>query len=172
MVAIAIGVSCLTIPAAAEANIFDLNVNLSGLNEVGPNASPGTGLLTGTYDDVTNTLALNLTFSGLTANTTAAHLHAAAAGVNGPVIINFSPGFPTGVTSGLFSNSYVLTADQETNLLAGLVYVNIHTSGFPGGEIRGQLEPEAVPEPSSLALFGIGLAALGFVAWRKKYRRA
>ena len=134
----------------AFGDIFTINGILSGLEEVPPNASPGTGTIAGTYDDVTNTLDFDLEFSGLLAGTTAAHFHAPAPpGVNAPVIIGFA-GFPTGVTSGTFANSYVLTAGQESDLLANLVYVNVHSTQFPGGEIRTQLIP--VPEPATAGL--------------------
>jgi PEP-CTERM motif/CHRD domain len=52
----------------------------------------------------------------------------------------------------------------------GNAYLNIHTSEFPGGEIRGLLQPVAppdVPEPATLALVGIGLAGIGFL--RRKH---
>jgi hypothetical protein len=60
-------------------------------------------------------------------------------GANAGVVFGFA-GFPTGVTSGVYSNSYVLSATQETELLTGQWYVNIHTVATPGGEIRGQLQ--------------------------------
>jgi hypothetical protein len=56
----------------------------------------------------------------------------------------------------------------ETALLAGETYINIHTSTFPGGEIRGFLG--AVPEPATWAMMLLGFAGLGF-AFHKSRRK-
>lgn len=82
-----------------------------------------------------------VTVSGITA--TLAHIHDAFAGAAGPVIVDF-------VQSGADPNRWdaaaggMLTADQINNLLAGKLYVNVHSAAYPLGEIRGQLKPENI----------------------------
>ena len=126
-------------PAPMQATVYTLDLALTAQQEVPPNPSSATGTLVGTYDDVTNVLSFTIMFNGMSTPTTAAHFHGPAApGVNAPVQIGFA-GFPTGVTAGSYTNSYVLTDVQETQLLCGLWYVNIHTIQVPGGEIRSQL---------------------------------
>lgn len=124
---------------SAHAITYPINIMLSGSQEVPPNSSPATGTLVGTYNDSTNLLKYTVTFSGLTANTTAAHFHGPAfPGFNAPVVFG-AAGFPTGVTGGTYTDSLTLSAGQEDTLKRGLWYFNIHTSAFPGGEIRGQV---------------------------------
>lgn len=155
-----------TAPANADTIFF--TANLAGANEVPPNGSPGTGSALLTLNDVAQTLFVSLTFSGLTTPDTAGHIHCCAPlGTNAAVALPFfaSSGFPTGVTAGSFSYTFVLATDLSgitpAAFIAGLessqAYVNIHSSTFPGGEIRGQVT--AVPEPgtASLMLIGIGL---------------
>ncbi|MFZ1319967.1 MAG: CHRD domain-containing protein [Ignavibacteria bacterium] len=134
----------LSVCNISNATLYDINVPINSSQEVPPNASLGTGTLTGTYNDVTNTLKFKVTFSGLTGNTSAAHFHGpAASGVNAGVRIGLT-GFPTGVMSGNYSNTFVLSASDETEMLSGLWYLNIHSSSFGGGEIRGQVNAVAV----------------------------
>jgi len=131
------------------------NLQFSGGQENPPNSSPATGTFNGWYDESTMMLGFTATFEGLTGNSTAAHFHGPAfPDSNAGVQIGWS-GFPTGVTSGTFSDTVTLNATQEADLLAGLWYANIHSSAFPGGEIRAQiLETNPVHSYSSLIMSG------------------
>ncbi|MCB1879244.1 MAG: CHRD domain-containing protein, partial [Gammaproteobacteria bacterium] len=55
-------------------------------------------------------------------------------------------------------------AALSNGLAGGNAYLNIHTTAFPGGEIRGNLAP--VPEPTTLGLIGLGLAGFGYARKR------
>ena len=104
-------------------------------SEVPPNQSPATGTATVTYDDSTKTVTWQGTFTGLSGPATAAHIHGpAAAGKNAGVLV------PLGnVPKSPLHGSATLTAEQEQQLAAGELYVNVHTKNHPSGAIRGQL---------------------------------
>jgi CHRD domain/PKD-like domain/Right handed beta helix region len=131
-----------TASLTATCNLLTVSTTLSGASEVPPNASTATGTVSGTFDKVTKQLLLTISFNGLTANASAAHIHKGAVGVNGGVVIGF-PVVPS-ATSGSFTYTGTLTTTQEADLLAGLYYVNVHNASFPGGEIRGQLSTACV----------------------------
>lgn len=166
------------------AAIISYTASLSGAAESPPNASPGTGSVLLTIDDVLNTMRVQASFSGLTGTTTASHIHCctAAPGAGNVGVATQLPsfsGFPLGVTAGTYDHTFDLTlasswnpafitanggtaAGAQAALLAGLAsgraYFNVHTTTFPGGEIRGF--PQAVPEPASLLLAAAAIGAL------------
>ena len=126
---------------SANATTYPINVTFSGLQETPANNSTATGTFVGTYNDVTDSLIYTVTFSGLSSNVTAAHFHGfVPPGILGSVIFfPVNPAFPTGVMSATFVDSVKLTQGQEDSLKMGLIYFNIHTLNFSGGEIRAQL---------------------------------
>src|SRR5206468_6321976 len=69
---------------------------------------------------------------------TAAHIHMAAAGKNGPVIVPMTKSGDAGWT---FAPDAKLNADQMKAFKAGDLYINVHSAANPNGEIRGQLKP-------------------------------
>lgn len=131
----------LAVPSNSGARIF--TALLDGAQEVPPNSSPGRGVGIVVLGADEATARVSLTFSGLSSPQVAAHIHGfSVPGVNSPVI------FP--LPSGSFSDFQIaLTPQQVRNLKAGLLYFNVHTQNFPGGEIRGQIY--AAPFPSTVA---------------------
>lgn len=109
---------------------------LAPTNEVPARQSAGYGDASGFFNNETKVLTLTINYIGLRAPLTAWHIHKAAAGVNGSVVFNFGTPQP----SGFIYVSEPFTADQENDLMTGNNYVNLHTSVFLGGEIRGQLQ--------------------------------
>ena len=80
-------------------------------------------------------------FGGVTINgiaATAAHIHMAPPGQNGPVIL---PLVKLNDNTWVVPSNSTLTADQYSAYLAGNTYVNVHSDANKGGEIRGQLKP-------------------------------
>jgi len=193
--ALTVGAALAISAAPSEAAVFQFAANLSGPAEEPPNNSPGTGTASLLFDNVLNTMTLDVTFSGLLGATTAAHIHCCTqtpltgvAGVATP--LPSFPGFPLEVTSGTYSRMFDLTSPLSYNpafitanggttmgaeagllsgLLSGRAYLNIHTTEFTGGEIRGFFA--VVPGP----IAGAGLPALlalgGFV-WARRRKEA
>jgi hypothetical protein len=123
--------------AAAEEMKF--TAELSAANSVPPNDSGGTGTADVTYDTDSMELSWTVEFSGLTGPMTAAHFHGPAAeGENAGVAVPIE-----GMESPL-EGSATLTEEQATQLMEGLLYVNIHTEANPDGEIRGQVTEAAM----------------------------
>ena len=174
---------------STPAHEVELSAVLTGPAESPANASPGIGTAFVTLDLDLVTMRVQVDFSGLVGTTTASHIHAptlvAGTGTAGVATQTPTfPNFPLGVTSGSYDQTIDLTVASSYNsafitssggtvsdalnalifsLEDGKAYLNIHTSAFPGGEIRGFLTQ--VPEPCS---FGLAIcAALGVAVVRR-----
>lgn len=125
------GISCNKNNDNKPVVIFQATLN--GSSEVPPNSSTSTGVATLTYDTIAKTFDIVVTYSGITP--TASHIHKGLPGVSGGVVF----GFTIPAASPITYTSPVLTNDQKNDLYTGQYYVNIHSTAFPAGEIRGQL---------------------------------
>jgi hypothetical protein len=113
-------------------------------NENPPANSTAFGSAFVTLDPINANLTWEVNTVGI-ANATLSHIHRAPAGTNGPVIIDFATSagqIPGGRTNGTRSIANLSATDQGNLVTAPAgFYVNVHSSAFPGGEIRGQLTP-------------------------------
>jgi CHRD domain len=112
----------------------DMKVSLAGDQEVPPVNTQAKGSGTVVIGD-DGAVSGVVTTTGVTG--TAAHIHQAAAGKNGPVIV---PMVKSGDSGWTFAPGAKLNPDQMNALKAGELYVNVHSAANPGGEIRGQLK--------------------------------
>ena len=117
---------------------YNLSGTLSGSQEVPAVTTTGSGTITGEYDGDDNKLELTVNWTGLSGTVTGAHIHGPAltganAGVLIPLTVNVN-----GVT-GKIESDISLPDSTEQFLIQGRLYVNLHTTLNPNGEIRGQI---------------------------------
>jgi len=172
-----------TTPVIASAATFSFSGSIDGSQQVPPNGSPASGFYTATLDGEPDawSFTYEVSFTGLTDGLALAHIHLGDRGATGPVVHdldNTAPLVAAGAKGGTISGDWLSTevapgvspADVYNRFLAGGYYFNIHSAGpfLQAGEIRGQIEATAVPEP--MTLLGV-LAASGLgVAARRKQR--
>jgi len=130
---------------------------LSGFHEVPAISIAGTGHFRAHVDETETSLTFELRYSDLQAAPTAAHVHLGQAGVNGGVMYFLCGGSkpacpnPPAVITGTVTASDIvgpsgqgIAAGEFAEVLRamrrGVTYANVHTSSFPGGEIRGQVK--------------------------------
>ncbi len=164
---------------------IDHAVGLSGANEATPNASNAFGDANEIiYDDDSGELFFDFEYGSdffgtgtdLTSDWTATHIHGPG-GVNAPspnmggdVIFNLAGDHTPGSSAltGSFFGSVTLDATNEGLLFDNALYINIHSTNFTSGEIRGQLIPtEVIPEPNTYG-FIMGLITFGILIIRKR----
>lgn len=180
---------CMVLPSIASAEVLTWNFTMdeqqikNGPESDGSTNSPGTGSGYVTYDSSTNVISYSLTWDGLVGDVTKLHIHGPADATKSnpqhileiygpPAVANF----PT-TTSATWTDSHTLetliqpgfdplSPEQIVQIMTdGTAYVNVHTSVFGTGEIRGNLGLP-VPEPTC-AWF----ALLPLLAFRHRMRR-
>jgi len=146
---VALAAALLLVPTGIPLADTGFSCIINAAQEVPANGSPATGSGTFVLNNAGTSLTYSVSFVNLTANRTAEHFHSPAA-----------PGFNAGVartiagaggTSGLDVGTWLstdaqpFTAARVAELIAGNMYINVHSGNFPGGEIRGQIQPDATP---------------------------
>ena len=165
--------------STARAAVVSYQVDLNGANESPPNVSPATGTGQVDVDATAHTMRVRVNFSGLLGTTTACHIHAPTAsaltGTAGVATTTpYFAGFPIGVMSGSYDNTLDMTQASSYNapfitnnggttataeaalfqfIADGKAYLNIHSTSYGGGEIRGFLVPLVVT-PTNQSTWG------------------
>jgi hypothetical protein len=162
-----VGVTATT-PWAQDADLVTVKALLSGADEV-PGVSTGSyGTATVTLNRTTREVSWVVDVYNLPTGLTASHIHVAAPGTNGPIVVDFRPQ-PLGI-SGDFrfegrsstiapapASGVLVMDDLLFSAAAGAAYVNVHTQTNGGGEIRGQLCPTSA---AANTFSGIALCTL------------
>lgn len=159
-----LAIACCALPQLAPCAASQVFVaTLSGANESPPNASTASGTAVVVFRNDNGSMHVTTAFSGLSTGTTAAHIHCClvppATNVGVTTMVPYFTGFPTGVTAGTYDHTFDMGDPASwnatfvtayTNVIgawfallngadSGAAYFNIHTTSYPGGEIRGTL---------------------------------
>ena len=131
---------------------FNFTASLKGRNEVPPVQSDAAGHVSIKINKDETEIHYKITAANIE-NVRASHFHVAPMGSNGGVVafLYSNPNQPSGPQNGVLAEGVITAGDLINSMLgqplsnlideirAGNVYVNVHTSLYPGGEIRGQL---------------------------------
>lgn len=144
---------------SAYAQTARIVVQMNGTQEVPQVAPAGTAVARLVVNRTTRAIRGTVTFTGLTSPSTAGHIHLAAVGANGPIIVPLVGG--VGVRAGTMRipPGTILLPAQMNALRRNRLYLNVHTQTHLGGEVRGQLRlpvarpvaAAAVPAPTGTA---------------------
>src|SRR5215211_4437732 len=131
-------------PATTEGEL--LATSLDGGQEIGPDGQPGagdadgSGISTVAVSPAARRVCVEIDVQGVVLPAAAAHIHQAPAGVNGPIVVPLTPPGADGISRGCARRLDPALAEALATDPAGF-YVNVHTSDFPNGAVRGQLAP-------------------------------
>lgn len=157
-------IALLGVASSVFAHDDGIETRLKGYKEVPAVSSTATGRFKASFDEKSGAISYQLSYSGLQGDVRQAHIHLGQRGVNGGVMVwlcqttanadstGLSPTCPqSGTVGGLIQAANVIGpagqgvapmefAELVAAIRAGVAYVNVHSSLFPAGELRGQLQ--------------------------------
>jgi hypothetical protein len=145
------------LPPTLNPALPSLKATLAGTSESPPNSKGGKGSALVTIDTSQREVCYALTVTGIELPALKAHIHKGVTGVNGPIVVNFNPplaatptaGTPTPPPNTTYGAASGCVPNVDAALLQDLLahpanyYVNVHTTDFPDGAVRGQLGPSS-----------------------------
>ncbi len=144
-------------PGGDEGPVTEKAAYLNAGQEVPAGDSPGTGSARMTLNGAGTELSYEIHVRDLVGNVNAMHFHNAPAGANGGVVKTIVTGVSAGDTTiaGVWTSGDTepLTSALVDELLAGNIYINVHTDSVPSGEIRGQVVDPEVPKKLLISEF-------------------
>lgn len=154
----------LFIAAPSQATQITYSLSMDGSQEVpGPGDANGTASGTITLDNTTGDISWSFTYANIAAPS-AMHIHGPGGSAGSSAGIFVGLGVATSGGAGTLISSTTTTTANVNAIFADPTdfYVNIHTSEFTGGAVRGQLGA-VVPEPATASMLVFALAGLGLV---------
>ncbi len=139
LIVVTLALAVVALPAAVSAGGRPFVVPLTGAAErPGPGDPDGTGTAWLTLNHGQGEVCWTIVVADITLPAAAAHIHIAPPTAPGPVVVPLSAPGADGTTSGCLGgvDQELIKAIQQN---PSAYYVNVHTSDFPGGAVRGQL---------------------------------
>ena len=116
-----------------------ISARMNGGNEVPVVTTDAIGVATITFNDTYSQATINMTVANLSSLFQGVHIHSGKSGVNGPVKFDLTSKYK----QGRMTSTFAVTKEDVAAFIDGDFYLNVHTTNFPGGELRGQLSLEA-----------------------------
>jgi hypothetical protein len=139
-------VTTLAAAGLVSAQPSNFGAHLTGANEVPANDSQAQGQVNLMFDSDLSVKQFKLNFTNLLGDVTGAHIHCAEVGSNGDVGVdllsnastNGASNYGTITDAGVAGGGWTSLTDVVDAITSGGAYVNVHSTVYPGGEIRGQ----------------------------------
>ncbi len=138
---IAVLATTISTRAASAGDQILLSARMNGAQETPAVTTNAVGVAAFSLNATHDTMCVTMTVSGLSGPITGAHIHSGAPGVSGAVVLGLDA-FLSGNNLSVTLTGSNLTPALLSDYLSGKMYINVHTSANPNGEIRGQIVPE------------------------------